>query len=78
MEIVIYQRSDNFMIQNDLKRLRVAYGLTQQGMADKLHITQEELRQYEANEQELTASLFEKALKTVKELNVKNVIVMII
>ena len=53
------------MLQNELKRLRVVHGFTQQQMAEKLEIPLQELQQYETNERDLPLSLFEKLLKVL-------------
>ena len=58
------------MLQKEIRRLRIAKGLTQEKMAEKLHMTRHALSQLETGKREITLGMFENMLK-VLDVSVK-------
>ena len=54
------------MLQNEIRRLRKAKGMTQGELAEKLHITQHALSQYETGKRTVSIEMFEAILKAME------------
>lgn len=53
------------MLQNEIRRLRKAKGMTQKELADKLHIMQHALSQYETGKRTVSLEMFENILQAL-------------